>query len=132
MSDHAIAIICAAALFVSAVAVALAGADKSPPSGFLVLVVALAAVSVIACWRLVVHLRELGTRRWARFGRVGAEGLIAGLALGGAMVFASPGEPSVSMGAIDLVVWFAVTGIVGAVGGMAIWALALGLRRLRG
>ena len=130
MGDRAIATTCSVTLFVVATAVAFAGADRPPPLGFFVLVVALGALSVVARLRLLAHLRALGARRWGRFGRVALEGLVAGSALAAFLVLISTGEPSVTPGPIDLAIWFLVAAAAGSLATLAVWAVALGLRVL--
>jgi hypothetical protein len=132
MSDHTIAVSCAVGLFVTATAIGLAGADKPPPLGFFVLMAALAVLSAVAYLRLLANMRSLGHRRWGRFVHVGVEGLAGGLALAILLTLAFRGGPEGSTRPADLVIWFEVVGIVGALAAMVVWAVALGLRGRRG
>jgi hypothetical protein len=132
VSDHTIALSCSVGLFLSATAVALAGADKPPPLGFLVLVAALAVLAAVAYLRLLTNMRSLGSHRWGRFVHVAVEGLAGGLALAIVLTLAFRGGPEGSTRPADLAIWFEVVGVVGALAAIAVWAAALGLRARRG
>ncbi|MRS13275.1 MAG: hypothetical protein EG823_09470 [Actinobacteria bacterium] len=131
MSDRAIAVSCSVGLFVVATAIGLTGADKPPPLGLLWLVSGLVLVSVAVYMRLMANVRLLGTRRLARFGWIAVEGLVGGVALGVFLTLATGGGPEGSTHITDLALWFGVTGVVGAVFAVIVWAVALGLRAAR-
>jgi hypothetical protein len=131
VSDHAIAISCSVGLFLSTTAIALAVAAKPPPLGFLVLVAVLAVLSAVAYLRLLANMRALGSRRWGRFVYVAVEGLVGGLALAVFLTLAFRGGPEGSTRPADLVIWFELVGVIGALAAMVAWAAALGLRARR-
>jgi hypothetical protein len=132
LGDHAIAASCSLGLFVVAVAIGLAGADKPPPPGFLILVAALAVLSAVAHLRLVANLRALGDLRWGRFVRIGVEGLLGVVALALSLTVITGGGPEGSTRSGEIAILCVVVGIVGAVAAVLVWAAALGLRARRG
>ncbi len=132
MGDQAIAASCSLGLFAVAVAIGLAGADKPPPPGFLILVAALAVLSAVAYLRLVANLRALGDLRWGRFVQVGVEGLLGGVALALSLTVITGGGPEGSIQPGDIAMLCVVAGVVGAVAAVLVWTAALGLRARRG
>jgi len=131
VSDRRVAITCAAALFVATIATALAAADKPPPPGFLVLAAALAILSACAYLRLRVHLSALAGEVHVRVSGIALEGLGGGFALALFLTLVCSGEPSMTVGVIDRLIWFAVCGVIGVLGASAVWALAVWMRRRR-
>jgi hypothetical protein len=129
VSDRRIAVTCAVALFATTVTAAFAGADTPPPRGFGVLAAALAVLSVLVYFRLRVHLGALAEGASVRAWRIAVEGTAGGLAFALFPVLLSSGEPSIRVGAVDLLLWFSVCGMVGTAGALAVWAVALWLRR---
>ena len=132
MTDRRIAAACASVLFVGTVLLGLAGADKPPPPGFLVLVAALGALSVAAYLRLRVYLakRADGVSRLA--GRAALEGLAAGVLLMIALMLFGSGEPTVAPALTDRAIGLAVSGAFGAALAVATYSAAAWAQRRAG
>jgi hypothetical protein len=119
----------ASGFFVFWLFVLLAGADKPPPPGF-VLVVGMDAVAALVVWR-----RLPDYARWRREGerlqtlRVLRDGAAAGLAFGAVPVVLKVliGQPL--PGAGPTAIWFAVLAIMGVINAGVIWLLACPVAR---
>lgn len=103
--------------------VLLAGADKPPPLAFLWLVLVVALCAVVVYWRMPTYINWSLTRQQGRLLRVALEGLLAGLVLAALFAVASPGEPAVTEGPLDRLLWFAVLGMVGTVNALTLYAI---------
>lgn len=125
------ATICAVVAFGSTSALALAGADWPPPVGILGLELLFAVLAVAV--HLRVSARLAARERGRRIGTAAFEGLVAGWAAGVVvLLMASPGEPDVTVTALDNAVGFAVIGLLGALIAQALWGLAVWINRSPG
>jgi hypothetical protein len=106
------------ALFVLVMA---AGADRPPPPGFLV-IVGYGALLGVAVRGALPLLLDLWDARGAgpAIARAAVGGFLAGLALVGVTTVLSTGEPSIAVGPVARLIGFAVVGVVGALGAVAI------------
>jgi hypothetical protein len=132
MSDRSIAAVCAAGLFVVAVAIGLAGADKPPPLGFLWLV----GILAVLCAGVFVWLqRKLAARAaGVRVGllRVAAAGLAAGVVAAVVLSVISHGEPSISVPVASRLLGLVVAGVAGMALAFATWLVAAHLQQRLG
>jgi len=101
----------AGALFLVLVVIGLAGADKSPPPGFVLYMLLAGAMSLIVWWR---------APHWSRALHGARDGAFVGLFVA-ALAAISPGEPSV-----QVPLWMRGAVAVGAVVAGAIGGLILG------
>jgi uncharacterized membrane protein YccC len=110
--DWAIAILTGVAIVV----LALLGADKPPPIGFLAVVAAAVGLSVAIAMSLPRWRRVSGSR-WRRTGRAASEGAATGVALWLiAVLLPFSGEPTISMTVIDHLIGAAVAASLGGLG----------------
>jgi len=119
------------ATFLALVALALAGADRPPPPGF-VLVVAGAAVCATLVWRLIPRAlaRWDSSGAWSALVWVGGVGALVGAVTAGILLLLSPGEPSIRpIPVIAVMTWFAVLIVGGAVGALFLLTVARVLDR---
>ncbi|NTU72438.1 MAG: hypothetical protein HGB10_11555 [Coriobacteriia bacterium] len=121
MTDPSIAGVISLCLFVSTVAVGLAGADKPPPLGFLWLVGVLAAACLFAFRRLKRHL---GSRREGRLGqtrRIAVEGAAAGLGIAVVLLLMGGRAQEVSVSIVDRAIGLLVFSAAGSVVALVGW-----------
>jgi hypothetical protein len=113
----------AVVFFIFWLLVLLAGADKPPPPGFFLLVLVVAVCAGVVSWRVPTYLEWRRTRRPGRYWRVVLDGYIAGSLVALPFALRGSGEPSITMQAIDYVIWFGVLGMVGVVNSVTIYFL---------
>ena len=132
VTNRSISGVCASGLFVVAVAIALAGADKPPPPGFLLLAGLIALLCVVAFLRLQAHLAASTPGGWVTGLRVGLEGMVGG---GVAMLVLSlcgTGEPSVTVSMGERLVGVGVAALTGAVFALLTWTVAVWIKARHG
>jgi drug/metabolite transporter (DMT)-like permease len=124
VTDRSIAGVVAGGLFVTTVAIGLAGADKPPPLGFLWLVAALAATCLFGFYRLNRHLSVRGEAAGLTR-RVAVEGAGVGLAM--VLVFSLVGgaEQGVTVDMASRLIGVAVLVCVGSVVALMGWFVAV-------
>ena len=128
MTDGAIAAACATGMFVTTVAIGLAGADKPPPPGFLLLVGVVGVLGVVAFNRLKTHLTARRARR-PRIGlRVGLEGMAAGASAALTLSLLGGGEPSVVVSLASRLIGVGVVALAGSVLALMVWLVAAQLQ----
>lgn len=128
VTNRSISGACAAGLFVLAVAIALLGADKPPPPGFLWLVGLIALLCLVAFLRLQAYLAAGTPGRWVTGLRVGVEGMAGGgIAMLVLSIFGS-GEPGVTVSAGDRLLGVGAAALAGAVFALLTWTAALCLK----
>lgn len=106
------------------VLVMLAGADRPPPPGFVLVIGCGMLLGVTTARLLPAVLAVWDARGWsAAVGRAAAAGF-AGALLLALLLLVSPGEPSVAVGPTDWLIWCAVTGFLGVLGAVGTTAVA--------
>lgn len=101
----------------------LGGADFPPPSGFVWVVFLDQVAGLLVYVRVPTYVRWIKIKKRYRFLRTCAEGLLVGLGFAfGTMLLPGSGEPSVTPGWIDRVIWFVVVGLVGVVNAIGLYA----------
>ena len=107
----------------------LAGADKPPPPGFILLVLVLAGLVALGTFVIPTWWATYEARGLARTILI-ASGEGAGLGLGLAIVFSllPGGDPTAIPTFADLLVWLAVVTGTGAVVGAIVGAIAVAFR----
>jgi drug/metabolite transporter (DMT)-like permease len=124
--------LCAAGLFILAIAIALVGADKPPPPGFLWLVGLIGILCVVAFFRLQRHLAASRSGRWVTGLRVGLEGMAGGGLVMLVLALFGTGEPSVTVSTGDRLVGAGAAALMGAVLALLIWAAAVRFKARNG
>lgn len=131
MSDRTIAAVSAGVLFVATVLVGLAGADKPPPPGFLLLVVSLAAVCTLAFTRIAHHLKRRAAGARGSGVRLALEGAAAGIVVMVALGITGPASGTPPMSMADRLIGIGVMAAGGALCALAAWGLAVLLQSAR-
>ncbi|MGA7877374.1 MAG: hypothetical protein WCA08_17070 [Desulfoferrobacter sp.] len=128
MADRTIAAICASGLFVAVVLIGLAGADKPPPPGFLLLVGLIALLCAVAFFRLEAHLAAQTAAGWRMGMRIGLEGAASGGVTILALSLSGGGESTVVASTESRLIGAAVVALVGAALALVIWTMAVRLK----
>jgi FtsH-binding integral membrane protein len=103
----------------------LAGADHPPPVGFVALFPFLLVGGLLVYWRMPVYADWKSVSRPLRILRVIAEGSAAGLGVAvGLLVVPLNGEPSIRPSGVDVFIWLAVLGALGATNALITYILA--------
>ncbi len=124
------ALLLALAFFFGWLFVLLAGADHPPPTGFLLVVVLDAIAGACVYYRVPHYLEWQSVRRPGRLRRVVGDGVLIGLVFASVPVLFGSGEPSVTPGPIDMVIWFAVLAAIGVMNTMLVDACVAVYRRM--
>ncbi len=107
--------------------IALAGADRPPPVGFLVLLPVFLVGGLLVYWRIPAYADWKSQSRSWRILRVIAEGTAAGLGFAIALhAFPWSGEPGIRPSGIHAFIWLAVLGALGATNALIAYHLAAG------
>ncbi len=113
----------AVGFFILWLLILLAGADFPPPPGFVWVVFLDLVAGLLVYVRVPTYVRWITVKKKNRFLRACGEGLLVGLVFAlGTMLLPGSGEPSVTPGWIDRVIWFVVVGLVGVVNAIVLYA----------
>jgi hypothetical protein len=114
--------------FVLWIAVLYAGADHPPPRGFFTLLMPLvAACALFFYWRIPAYA---DWSRSGRIARVAVDGIIAGAVVAGIVMLLSTGEPTITPGTIDRLIFVAVLAGVGMLNVLLVYAVVKILDRV--
>lgn len=123
--------IIAAVFFVGWLSILLAGADKPPPPGFVVIILIDLLSAGVVYWRVPTYMAWSTARRRYRLPQALLEGFVAGLLVAlVVMLLPWAGEPSVQPRLVDRLIWFAVVGAVGTFNSGAIYGVCVYLSKI--
>lgn len=128
MTDSSIAAACAASLFVIALAIGLAGADKPPPVSFLLFVGVVGVLCAVAFARTKTHLAARSAGRPGIWLRIGLEGMTAGASVATVLALLGGGEPSLVVSFPSRLIGIGVAALVGTAFALMMWSLAAQLK----
>jgi hypothetical protein len=119
----------AAVFFFFWLIVLLAGADKTPPVGFLWIVLVITLSAMVVYRRIPTDIQWFQAQQPGRLLRVALEGCTAGLVVATPFALFGGGEPSVPMQPIAYVGWFAIWGLMGTLNSLTLYAINAVLAR---
>ena len=128
MTDRSIAAVCASVLFVIAVAIGVAGADRPPPPGFHLFVGVVGVLCFVAFVRIKAHLAARAAGRTGVGLRVGLEGMAAGISAVVALSLIGGGEPGVVVPLISRLIGVGAGALAGAAFAAMAWLAAVQLQ----